>query len=1127
METSETAQNNPLKIVNTDLYSENSAGLLLSRQKKILIGLSSANDQFNQNVDEIKKNLKASLSVIDDKRGQLESLFLQAKSFDKFGLLTQDPAPSFTDQKSFRSYSDHHDRLINQANLSLKEFQIKSGKLNKPKRNTGILVIIGLSSLCVGWQLNIGSGSNVNFLTLVGILIIGFVLFSSFGEKDKEAPERELIEQLREIRNEATEIYQSSRENEQKNAQSEILIMQDQLKIIISQFKTQLEEVNSILYPLVNLWNDNDHNNWVPVLKPLPLFSIGTVNKEIPHTSTTITTPALRFFPQELNMLFLSNGLSKEVVNRGMQSLTFKILAGTPPGKINFVFVDPIGLGQNVAPFIALSDYDDALIGGKAWSGPDQIKQQLVDLAEHIENVIQKYLRNQFKTIEQYNLQAGEIAEPYRVLVIFDFPANFNEESIRHLISIAQNGPRCGVYTLMSVDPDKPLPYGFNPKELVSSFTNFGWNGQHFQTDEPIYSKYDLSFDIGIPSEGVLNSIIARIGEKAKESSKVEVPFDKMFEILNRQVKKFATDFPGIPDIIDTSNINSLWEANSSDCLIAPLGRSGADKIQCLSLGKGTSQHALVAGKTGSGKSTLLHILITSLGILYSPNEVELYLIDFKKGVEFKTYAENRFPHARVIAIESEREFGLSVLQGLNEELGRRGELFRGVGVQNISEYRRKKTGRMPRILLLVDEFQEFFTEDDVIASQSSQILDRLVRQGRAFGVHVLLGSQTLAGAYSLARSTMDQMAVRIALQCSEADSRLILAEDNPAARLLSRPGEAIYNAENGKIEGNNNFQVGWFTEEKRELFLKSMDELSKLKNIILPFEPIIFEGNAPADVTKNRDIRYLLNNRHGNISSSTIKAWIGDPVAIHEPLAACFRRQSSSNLLMIGQKEELVMGMLAIQIVSIIAQLSIEQKPPIYILNFTSSDSPWTEQLNKLVNQFPGWINVGHRRQIDEYLNKLIDETNRRIDEDKSQDSPYFLFVLGLQRAKDLRPDENFGIGSAYQEESSRPNPSQLLGQLLRDGPEVGVHTIIWCDTFSNLSRSIERRLIREFGLKIVFQMSAEDSMNLIDSPSASKLGINRAIYFDEDLGTPEKFRPYGCPPVDWTATASSKINE
>ena len=42
---------------------------------------------------------------------------------------------------------------------------------------------------------------------------------------------------------------------------------------------------------------------------------------------------------------------------------------------------------------------------------------------------------------------------------------------------------------------------------------------------------------------------------------------------------------------------------------------------------------------------------------------MEFYLVDFKKGVEFKCYAANRLPHARVVAIESDREFGLSVLQ--------------------------------------------------------------------------------------------------------------------------------------------------------------------------------------------------------------------------------------------------------------------------------------------------------------------------------------------------------------------------------------------------------------------------------------------------------------------------------
>jgi hypothetical protein len=90
-------------------------------------------------------------------------------------------------------------------------------------------------------------------------------------------------------------------------------------------------------------------------------------------------------------------------------------------------------------------------------------------------------------------------------------------------------------------------------------------------------------------------------------------------------------------------------------------------------------------------------------------------------------------------------------------------------------------------------------------------ILDRLVRQGRAFGMHVMLGSQTLAGAYTLARTTIGQMAVRIALQCEESDSRLILSDDNPAARLLSRPGEAIYNAANGLVEGTTRFNVAGF----------------------------------------------------------------------------------------------------------------------------------------------------------------------------------------------------------------------------------------------------------------------------------------------------------------------------
>src|SRR5207249_1920843 len=138
------------------------------------------------------------------------------------------------------------------------------------------------------------------------------------------------------------------------------------------------------------------------------------------------------------------------------------------------------------------------------------------------------------------------------------------------------------------------------------------------------------------------------------------------------------------------------WTFETSKGIDIPLGRAGATKLQHLKLGKGTSQHALTSGKTGSGKSTMLHALITNGSLRYSPNELELYLIDFKKGVEFKVYAAMELPHARVIAIESEREFGLSVLQRLDAELKLRGDLFRDTGVQDIKGYREATNGAKP-----------------------------------------------------------------------------------------------------------------------------------------------------------------------------------------------------------------------------------------------------------------------------------------------------------------------------------------------------------------------------------------------------------------------------------------------
>lgn len=695
--------------------------------------------------------------------------------------------------------------------------------------------------------------------------------------------------------------------------------------------------------------------------------------------------------------------------------------------------------------------------------------------------------------------------EPYRVLVVANFPVNFSDGAAKRLVSIATNGPRCGVFTLVTVDSEQPLPYGFNLSDLERAATVVTVDPNRFTIQDGDFRDFALAPDLP-PDTDVFNEIVEKVGDSAKRATTVKVPFARI-----------------------APPSTAWWSQSTSEGIAVPIGVTGATKRRQLALGKGTSQHALIAGKTGSGKSTLLHVLITNLALTYSPEEVELYLIDFKKGVEFKTYAQHQLPHARVIAIESEREFGLSVLQGLDDEMTRRGKLFRSVAdaygdVQNVAAYRQKTKQPLPRIMLIVDEFQEFFSDDAPLAQQAGQILDRLVRQGRSFGIHVLLGSQPLSGAYSLNRSTMDQMAVRIALQCSEADSRLILSDDNPAARLLSRPGEAIYNDANGLVEGNDPFQTVWLEDEEREVYLDGLHALAQSHRPTPGHRQIVFEGNAPADAAKNDPLADLVRVPSWPAAPRAIPAWLGEPIAIKEPTAAVFRRQAGSNLLVVGQHEEAALGMMMTAILSLAAQHAPTLEAGRFsILDLTPTDAPHVNRLKDLLSRlphFPGTAQLAGRRDVPRVIAEVAEEVDRRLAADETSAAPIYLFVYGLMRARDLRQDESLGYSSfdsSYGDEPATPNPAKQFTAILREGPDLDIHTVVWCDTLANLNRTLDRRALSEFDMRVALQMGEDDSSNLVDSPAASRLGPHRALFFSEEQGRLEKFRPYGLPDEAW----------
>jgi DNA segregation ATPase FtsK/SpoIIIE, S-DNA-T family len=823
---------------------------------------------------------------------------------------------------------------------------------------------------------------------------------------------------------------------------------------------------------------------------------------EEPTLPIRMKLPAFLPFPDRCSLLLKAKDLGRARGVQALQAIMLRLLTAIPPGKLRFTVIDPVGLGENFAAFMHLADYDEQLIGSRIWTEPGHIEKRLTDITAHMETVIQKYLRNQYRTIEEYNAQAGEVAEPFRVLVIANFPANFTLDACRRLVSIINSGPSCGVYTLITHDPKQPVPQGFNLSDIEQGSINLNWKDETFIWKDPELARFPLELE-SPPSLAEMTRIVRLVGERSKDAKRVEVPFEFI-----------------APKALE------IWTGDSRHGVSVAIGRAGATKRQIMALGKGTAQHALIAGKTGSGKSTLLHALITNLVLNYSPDELELYLIDFKKGVEFKSYAYHRLPHARAVAIESEREFGLSVLQRLDVELKSRGDRFRETGVNSLAEFRdlidKNPAGQkpMPRILLIVDEFQEFFVEDDKVSQECALLLDRLVRQGRAFGLHVILGSQTLGGAYSLARSTIDQMAVRIALQCSDADAQLILSKDNTAARLLSRPGEAIYNDQNGLVEGNDLFQVVWLDDDRKDKLLgdlrKRADALPKGSP-----SPLVFEGNIPSVIEKNLLLAAIIDAPVWSPVRAG-QAWLGDAVAIKDPTAVTFRVAGGQNLLMVGQHDEGALAVLTSSLVSLSAQYA-PGSAKLIVLDGTSDEDPHAGYLGRVASALDHGIRLVDRNDMSDALNAVAIEVTARSKRESDDRTPVYVFIHGVQRFRELRKEDDFGFGRRGAEKTV--SPAEHIQTIVRDGPNVGIYLILWADTPTNLGRVIDRAGMREFGLRVLFQMSANDSSALIDTPAASRLGRNRALFVTEENPQPEKFRPYGLPPVEWLTIVGERL--
>ncbi len=398
-------------------------------------------------------------------------------------------------------------------------------------------------------------------------------------------------------------------------------------------------------------------------------------------------------------------------------------------------------------------------------------------------------------------------------------------------------------------------------------------------------------------------------------------------------------------------------------------------------------------------------------------------------------------------------------------------------------------------------------------------------------------------------------MAVRIALQCSEADAHLILSEENTAARLLTRPGEAIYNDANGLFEGNHPFQIVWLSDDERDDYLHRLSNFACRQQLHRP-PPIVFEGNVPADPAENPNLRDDLAAANWPETCVEPHFWLGSAVAIKGPTAAIFARQAGSNLLLAGHREEASLGVMATGLIGLALQHPpvVRQadhgymvpepdhadqsqagkpedagqagKPDVHvrfrILDGTRPEAPEVGYWNRVVETLPHDVAIGGPREAPEILGQIAAELARRQQEGQDGLPPIYLLIYNLGRFRDLRKEDDYSFG---REDDKPATPGKMFTTILRDGPACGIHTIAWGDSYSTINRLLDRQSLRDFDLRVLFQMNATDSSSLMESPDAARLGVHRAIFYDGGHGQMEKFRPYGLPSSQWLAEVQRQL--
>ncbi len=476
-----------------------------------------------------------------------------------------------------------------------------------------------------------------------------------------------------------------------------------------------------------------------------------------------------------------------------LREMLMHLLSSAPLVQLEVILVDALSLGGifNLARRL-LDKNNDFIYQKRILTESKEIEEALKHLHEYLKVNLQEKLAD-YKDFVHYNEKEKDRL-PLKALFLSGVDA-LSQNALYYLEKIMRFGSKNGVLSFVNLENEK----NNQSAEDLKRYAEFFKDRTSFERLK--YISVEVINDHGIQSKHMQDF-----------ADKIKAYYEKK-KVVKSELKALQKD-------------EEFWTKSSQSKVSVPVGWDINHKEVCFEIGE-AQNHTLICDHSGSGKSNFLHVLIQNLAFYYAPNEVQLFLLDYKEGVEFNAYvADTPLEHARLVSVASSVGFGMSFLSWLCKEMQKRAELFKQFNVKDLSDYRKHE--KMSRLIVVVDEFQVLFSDNKSTKAVEGH-LSTLLKKGRSYGVHLVLATQTMRGG-EIDSSFKAQIANRIALPMDADDSTKIL--DNDVACEIQKP-EAIFNNNGGHQKFHTKMSIPKAPNDFKSFLTKIHAEFNQ-RNLVL-----------------------------------------------------------------------------------------------------------------------------------------------------------------------------------------------------------------------------------------------------------------------------------------------------